>query len=84
MLTATDAPPESLARYILAEPQAIALAIEWFPQTFIGVIARLVIEAPQPLTGVPYDALAEAAAVTRATAVAAKSNSHCQNLQSSK
>ena len=30
------------------------------------------------------NALAEAAAVTRATAVAAKSNSHCQNLQSSK
>merc|ERR1712020_794739 len=29
------------------------------------------------------NALAEAAAVTRATAVAAKSNSHCQNLQSS-
>lgn len=60
-LCSADATPESLATYIFYEPQAIELANEWFRDSYIGVIGRLVVETPQPLTGVPYDALAEAA-----------------------
>ena len=61
-LCSAEATVESIAEYIFYQPQAAVLASEWFPNTCIGVIGRLIAETPQPLTGVPYDELAEAAA----------------------
>ena len=45
-LCSADATAESLAAYIFYEPQAAELASEWFRNTCIGVIGRLVVETP--------------------------------------